>query len=297
MHMILFASGRTDIPAFYANWFLKRVDAGFVDVRNPFNPNLISRINFSDVDLIMFCSKNPIPIIDKLDKIKFPILFHVTITPYSSDIEPNIIDKTGIIEGVKKLSLKLGIDNVVLRYDPIFLSEKYSVEYHIKAFNKLCTKLNGYVNKVIISFMDEYKNVKNNNNILKYRIITKDDYKQIGLAFSKIASENNMTVQTCFEDEDLTEYGFIKGECLSHELAYYLTGKKYKTSNVRKEKKCSCVQMVDIGDYNSCMHLCKYCYANYDEKTVSTNFKNHDDNSSLLIGHIKDDDTIKIRTK
>ena len=87
MHMILFASGRTDIPAFYSNWFLNRVDAGFVDVRNPFNPNLISRINFSDVDLIMFCSKNPIPIIDKLDKIKIPLLFHVTITPYSSDIE------------------------------------------------------------------------------------------------------------------------------------------------------------------------------------------------------------------
>ena len=165
MHMILFASGRTDIPAFYSNWFLNRVDAGFVDVRNPFNPNLISRINFSDVDLIMFCSKNPIPIIDKLDKIKLPLLFHVTITPYGRDIEPNIIDKTGIIEGVKKLSLKLGIDNVVLRYDPIFLSEKYNVEYHIKAFNKLCTKLNGYVNKVIISFMDEYKNVKNNKNI------------------------------------------------------------------------------------------------------------------------------------
>lgn len=295
--MILFASGRTDIPAFYSNWFLNRVGVGFIDVRNPFNPNLISRINFSDVDLIMFCSKNPIPIIDKLDQIKFPILFHVTITPYGRDIEPNIIDKPKIIESVKKLSLKLGIDNVVLRYDPIFLSEKYNVEYHIKAFNKLCTKLNGYVNKVIISFMDEYKNVKNNKNILKYRIITKDDYKQIGLAFSKIASENNMTIQTCFEDEDLTEYVFIKGECLSHELAYYLTGKKYKTSNVRKEKKCSCVQMVDIGDYNSCMHLCKYCYANYDEKTVSTNFKNHDDNSSLLIGHIKDNDTIKIRTK
>ena len=178
--MILFASGRTDIPAFYSNWFLNRVDAGFIDVRNPFNQNLISRINFSDVDLIMFCSKNPIPIIDKLDQIKFPILFHITITPYGRDIEPNIIDKPGIIESVKKLSLKLGIDNVVLRYDPIFLSEKYNVEYHIKAFNKLCAKLNGYVNKVIISFMDEYKNVRNNQNILKYHTITKEDYKEIG---------------------------------------------------------------------------------------------------------------------
>lgn len=295
--MILFASGRTDIPAFYSKWFINRVKAGFVDVRNPFNQNLVSRINFSDVDLIMFCSKNPLPMIDKLKMLKVPVLFHVTITPYSKDVEPNIPDKRLIIEGVKKLSLVLGIDNVVLRYDPIFLSDKYNVDYHIRAFDKLCKNLNGYVNKIIVSFMDEYKNVRINKNILKYRTFTREDYKKIGEAFSKSAMDNGMSVQTCFEDEDLTEYGFVKGECLSHELAYILTGKKFKSSNVRKEKKCECVQMVDIGDYNSCMHMCKYCYANYDEKAVSSNFKMHDDNSSLLIGSVQSDDVIKVRKK
>lgn len=295
--MILFASGRTDIPAFYSNWFVNRVNAGFVDVRNPFNPRLVSRINFSDVDLIMFCSKNPLPMIDKLDVIKVPVLFHVTITPYGKEIEPNIPDKRLIIEGVKRLSLKLGTDNVVLRYDPIFLSDKYSIDYHIRTFDKLCKNLNGYVNKIIVSFMDEYKNVRKNKNILKYRVFTKDDYKMIGNAFSKSARDNGMVVQTCFEDEDLTEYGFVKGECLSHELAYILTGKKFKSSNVRKEKKCECVQMTDIGDYNSCLHMCKYCYANYDEKIVSSNFKMHDDNSSLLIGSISDGDVIKVKKK
>ena len=295
--MILFASGRTDIPAFYSNWFINRVKAGFVDVRNPFNQNLVSRINFSDVDLIMFCSKNPLPMIDKLKMLKVPVLFHVTITPYSKDVEPNIPDKRLIIEGVKKLSLVLGIDNVVLRYDPIFLSDKYNVDYHIRAFDKLCKNLNGYVNKIIVSFMDEYKNVRSNKNILKYRTLTREDYKKIGEAFSKSAMDNGMSVQTCFEDNDLTEYGFVKGECLSHELAYILTGKKFKSSNVRKEKKCQCVQMVDIGDYNSCMHMCKYCYANYDEKAVSSNFERHVDNSSLLIGSIQSDDVIKVRKK
>lgn len=295
--MILFASGRTDIPAFYSNWFINRVKAGFVDVRNPFNQKLVSRIYFSDVDLIMFCSKNPLPMINKLDILKVPVLFHVTITPYSKDVEPNIPDKRLIIEGVKKLSLVLGIDNVVVRYDPIFLSDKYNVDYHIKAFDKLCKNLNGYVNKIIVSFMDEYKNVRSNKNILKYRAFTREDYKKIGEAFSKSAHDNGMSVQTCFEDEDLTQYGFVKGECLSHELAYILTGKKFKSSNVRKEKKCECVQMVDIGDYNSCMHMCKYCYANYDEKVVSSNFERHDDNSSLLIGSIQRDDVIKVRKK
>lgn len=295
--MILFASGRTDIPAFYSNWFINRVKAGFVDVRNPFNQKLVSRIYFSDVDLIMFCSKNPLPMINKLDILKVPVLFHVTITPYGKDVEPNIPDKRLIIEGVKKLSLVLGIDNVVVRYDPIFLSDKYNVDYHIKAFDKLCKNLNGYVNKIIVSFMDEYKNVRSNKNILKYRAFTREDYKKIGEAFSKSAHDNGMSVQTCFEDEDLTQYGFVKGECLSHELAYILTGKKFKSSNVRKEKKCECVQMVDIGDYNSCMHMCKYCYANYDEKAVSSNFERHDDNSSLLIGSIQRDDVIKVRKK
>ena len=295
--MILFASGRTDIPAFYSKWFINRVKAGFVDVRNPFNHNLVSRINFSDVDLIMFCSKNPLPMINKLDILKVPVLFHVTITPYSKDVEPNIPDKRLIIEGVKKLSLVLGIDNVVLRYDPIFFSDKYNVDYHIRAFDKLCKNLNGYVNKIIVSFVDEYKNVRSNRGILRYRTITKEDYKRIGEAFSKSAMDNGMSVQTCFENNDLTQYGFIKGECLSHELAYILTGKKFKSSNVRKEKKCECVQMVDIGDYNSCMHMCKYCYANYDEKAVSSNFERHDDNSSLLIGSIQSDDVIKVRKK
>ena len=295
--MILFASGRTDIPAFYSNWFINRVKAGFVDVRNPFNQKLVSRINFSDVDLIMFCSKNPLPMIDKLDILNVPVLFHVTVTPYGKDVEPNIPDKRLIIEGVKKLSLVLGIDNVVVRYDPIFLSDKYSVDYHIRAFDKLCKNLNGYVNKIIVSFMDEYKNVRRNKNILKYKAFTREDYKKIGEDFSKSAMDNGMSVQTCFEDEDLTEYGFVKGECLSHELAYILTGKKFKSSNVRKEKKCECVQMVDIGDYNSCMHMCKYCYANYDEKAVSSNFERHDDNSSLLIGSLQSDDVIKVRKK
>lgn len=296
--MILFASGRTDIPAFYSNWFINRVKAGFVDVRNPFNQKLVSRIYFSDVDLIMFCSKNPLPMINKLDILKVPVLFHVTITPYGKDVEPNIPDKRLIIEGVKKLSLVLSIDNVVVRYDPIFLSDKYNVDYHIKAFDKLCKNLNSYVNKIIVSFMDEYKNVRSNKNILKYRAFTREDYKKIGEAFSKSAMDNGMSVQTCFEDEDLTQYGFVKGECLSHELAYILTGKKFKSSNVRKEKKCECVQMVDIGDYNSCMHMCKYCYANYDEKAVSSNFERHDDNSSsLLIGSIQSDDVIKVRKK
>lgn len=290
--MILNVSSRTDIIAFYEKWLIKRVEAGFVDVRNTFNPKLVNRINFSDVDLILFCTKNPIPILNDLNKIKIPYLFQITITPYKRDIEPNVPSKKEVIEAVKKISQAIGKENVSVRYDPIFLSEKYNITYHIKAFKKLCMLLNGYVETIIVSFLDEYKNVLKNKNVLQYRNFTEEDYKIIGKNFSKIAKLNNMKVQTCFEDRNLTEYGFTKGECLSHELAYRLTGKKYKSWKARK---CNCVEMVDIGVYNSCKHFCKYCYANYDEKIVNNNFKNHDVNSSLLIGNIKKDDIIKTR--
>lgn len=293
--MILNVSGRTDIVAFYSKWFMNRYKEGFVDVRNPFNPKLISRIYFKDVDLILFCTKNPLPIINDLKNIKKPIIFHVTLTPYKNDIEPNVPPKTEIIKAIKKLSEIVGIDNLVVRYDPIFLSEKYNIDYHIKAFDKLCGLLNGYVHKIIVSFIDDYKNVRKNEKTLNFKTFTENEYELIGKNFSESAKKNNMTVQTCFEDRNLSEYGFVNGECLSHELAYILTGKKYKNWKARKEQKCNCVQMVDIGAYNSCKHFCKYCYANYDEQKVNYNYLKHSDNSSLLIGKIEDDDVIKRR--
>lgn len=295
--MILNVSGRTDIIAFYSKWFINRYEQGFVDVRNPYYPKNISRIYFKDVDAILFFTKNPIPILNYLEKINKPILFHITITPYNKDIEPNVANKKDIIEAVKKISNIIGIDNVYVRYDPILLNDRYNINYHIKAFDKLCKLLNGYVKHIIISFVDEYKNVKNNSNFLNLKPFFENDFKLIGKNFARIANENNMSVQTCFEDNNLAEYGFIIDDCLSNQLAYTLTNKHYKKWRARKGNKCNCVEMVDIGVYNSCKHFCKYCYANYDENKVNDNFINHDVNSSLLIGKINSDDTIKIRQK
>ena len=292
--MILNVSGRTDIVAFYSEWFMNRYHEGFVDVRNPFNPNLVSRINFDNVDAILFCTKNPIPIIKYLKEIEKPIIFYVTLTPYKEDIEPNVKDKAKIIEAIKELSSIVGIDNLYIRYDPILLNSKYNIEYHKKAFQNMCTLLDGYVKQIIVSFVDDYKNVRKNFNVLKLQEFTKEIYKEIGLCFSESAKKHGMTVQTCCEEENLGEYGFKVSDCLSHELAYKITKKTYKTWMARG-KKCKCVQMVDIGVYNSCKHFCKYCYANYDEKQVNQNFLNHNPKSSLLIGELKSDDIIKER--
>lgn len=292
--MILSVSNRTDVVAFYTNWFMNRYEEGFIDVRNPFNQKLVSRIYFEDVDLILFCTKNPISIVDKLNKIDKPIIFQITLTPYKKDIEPNVPPKGKIIEAIKKISDIVGIDNIYIRYDPIFISDKYNVNYHIKAFDKLCSHLKGYVKSIIVSFLDDYKNVRNNKYILKNKEITEEDYKKIGINFSEIALKNNMTVQTCCENKNLVEYGFIKKDCISQELAHKLTKKIIPKW---KERNCNCAQMVDIGVYNSCKHFCKYCYANYDENKVIDNYNKHYEKSSLLIGNLTNDDVIKRRMK
>ena len=293
--MILNVSGRTDIVAYYTPWFLKRIQEGFFDVRNPFQPKLISRIYEKDIDAYLFCTKNPRPILPFLKNIKKPILFHVTLTPYHTNIEENVPDKNEIIKDILQLSNILGSENVVVRYDPIFLSNQYTVSYHIKAFKKLCELLEGKVSKVIISFLDEYKNVLKNRSLLQYRSFTEEDYQQIGTEFSRIAHEHHLLIHTCFEDRNLEEYGFDVGECFSHELAYIMTGKKYPSWKARQGKKCNCVQMVDIGSYNTCNHRCRYCYANFDEDQIEKNRKMHFPDSSLLIGKIEKDDIIKIR--
>lgn len=295
--MILNVSSRTDVVAFYMSWFMNRYKEGFVDVRNPFYPKLVSRIYFEDVDLILFCTKNPIPILNHLKDIDKKILFHVTLTSYHKDIETGVPNKVQIIEAIKKISNIIGIDNLYIRYDPIFISDKYNINYHIRAFDKLCKILNGYVKHFIISFMDNYKNVQKNMRIIKAKKLTDEDYRLIGTHFSTSARENGMTVQTCFEDKDLVEYGFKKADCLSHELAYKLTGKtNFKNYNIRKGNKCKCVNMVDIGSYNSCKHFCKYCYANYDESKVLKNINRYDEHSTLLLDYLREDDIIKRRS-
>lgn len=284
--MIINASGRTDIVAYYMNWFVNRWNEGYFDVRNPFNPKLVSRIFVSDVDMIVFCTKNPLPLLDTIHLFSVPIQLQVTITGYFKDMEPQVPDKGEIIACVQKLSSYLGKENVCVRYDPILLNSKYNVDYHIRAFNKLCTILKGYVSKVIVSFVDDYKNVRNNH--LDYHEPSNEEYLKLKEAFEK----NDMKIVSCMENE--YHIGDEKDCCISIKYAFERTGKFFKEWKARD---CHCVNMVDVGAYNSCLHGCKYCYANFDSKKIVSNYKMHDVNSSLLIGHLNLDDQVKIRRK
>lgn len=296
--MILNVSGRCDIPAFYSKWFFKRMEAGFVDVRNPFYPKQISRIilDREHIDAIVFCTKNPIPMLSSLEKLKdYPLLFQITITPYGKEIEPYVPPKGRVVKAIKKYSKILGRNHVIIRYDPIFLSQKYNMTYHEKQFEKLCSLLEGDIDRVIISFIDLKKNTLKNAKEIDLEPFTTESIEKLAESFGRISKKHGMQIQTCAEDYDLEKFGFLKEGCISTNILEEILGVKKKIPKNHNRENCLCVQTVDIGVYNTCPHFCKYCYANFKEEEVIANFKKHDVNSSLLIGTLEKDDMIKVR--
>ncbi|MCI8394770.1 MAG: DUF1848 domain-containing protein [Bacilli bacterium] len=294
--MILNVSGRTDIIAFYSQWFMNRYQEGYVDVRNPFYPKMISRIFFQDVDAILFCIKNPLPFLSMYSKITHPFVLQVTLTPYQNDIEVHVYHKDKIIEAIKEISYHIGVENIYIRYDPIFFSVKYDLDYHCKAFEKMCRLLSGSVKHFIVSFLDLYRNVQIHAAELQFHEPSKEELQEFAVRFIAIAKKYNMTIQTCAEEERFGKYGFLIKDCVDQELAQRLTGKtKFRRWKARGRENCQCVEMVDIGVYNTCKHLCKYCYANFEERKIEAFHKQHDSMSSLLIGNLKPDDIIRRR--
>lgn len=295
--MILFVSGRCDIPAHYSLWLFHRFEAGFVDVRNPFDAHQISRIflNEQNIDALLFCTKNPLPMMPRLKELAFPFLFHVTITPYHADVEPFGVDKQMIIEAVKELSDQIGRENVVVRYDPILFTNRYTPEYHVHAFHALAKQLEGVVSTIVISFVDLYKNTKANAKSIGLHPCTDALIYKTAQGIGAVGKQYGISVQTCHEPYDLRAYGIEKGACVSVEIMERLLQRPYVASKGKPIRNCGCIPTVDIGDYNACPHLCKYCYANYDERKVRTNVLRHDPTSSILLGHVSEDDHIIVR--
>ena len=284
--MIINTGCRTDIPAFYAKWFMNRIREGYVLVRNPYNPNQVTKYNLSPkvVDCLAFCTKNPEPMLTYLDELDmYKQYWFVTITPYGKDIEPNVPDKKKIMESFKKLSKHIGVDAIGWRYDPIFIGNGFDVNKHVEYFEKMAKELKGYTYNCTISFLDVYEKVK--RNAPNINPPTKEEQIEIAKAFSKIGKENNMVIHACCEKTYLSQYGLQCNGCMSQEIvekAINNTLQPPKRKNLRQE--CNCLMGNDIGAYNTCGHLCKYCYANANKQFVIENMKKHDDNSPFLIG-------------
>ena len=298
--MIISASRRTDIPTYYSDWFFNRIKDGFVYVRNPMNIHQVSQVSLLPdiVDGIVFWTKNPIPMMERLDELNgYTYYFQFTLNSYDKDVEPNIPSKNEIIiPAFQKLSRMIGKEKVVWRYDPIFLNEKYTVQYHLKYFRRLTEMLADYTEKCTVSFLDLYKNTQRNINSIGAVVPSLIQQKEILQQFSEIAQENGIYIDTCSEDAELSRYGIKRAHCIDKQrferLGNY-TLEVEKDKNQRLE--CGCVESIDIGLYNTCKNGCLYCYANFSQKSVLSNFEQHNPESPLLSGEMGYDDILKVR--
>ena len=284
--MILHTGLRTDIPAFYPEWLANRLKARFVLVRNPFNPGQITKYIISPevVDIISFCTKNPEPFFPYMELLQdYGKYWYVTITPYGKEIEPMVPEKKAVLESFQRLSGMVGKNCVGWRYDPVFVSEKYTVERHIEDFEHMAETLAGYTDTCVISFIDLYKKVK--RNFPEVQEVNKEDRLTLAQEFVRIGAQYGIGIKSCAEGNELEPYGVDCTGCMT--AAVYEKALGYKL-NVLKRKgarsECDCLLGCDIGAYHTCGHLCRYCYANFDAATVLKNMKCHNPESPLLLG-------------
>lgn len=292
--MILNTGTRTDIPAFFHKWFLKRIEEGFVISKNPYNNQLYKySFNPKTVDVLCFCSKNPRPLVKHLDELAdYRQFWFTTITPYGKDIEVNVPNYKGVIKTFKELSDSLGVNCVSWRYDPIFITEKYSLDFHIDKFEEMASELHEYTSDCTISFIDLYQKVL--RNFPEVREVTADERLAIGENFSRIANEYGIQMKTCVEGTLLDQFGFDSSGCMTQQVLEKAIGNNLKVPKGKyHNRECNCLMGRDIGAYNTCLHGCKYCYANFSTKLVKRNWKLHNSDSPLLIGDVKDNDVVK----
>ena len=293
--MILNTGDRTDIPAFYSEWFYNRIREGHVLVRNPYYPSQVTRYRLSPdvIDVMVFCTKNPAPMFRSFSLLSpFDMFWFVTITPYGKEIEPFVPEKEQVLDSFLKLSELVGPERISWRYDPIFISETYSVDCHIQQFRYMAERLRGSTRQCVVSFIDLYE--KTRRNFPSARAVTAEQQAVLIDAFSDIAEENGLQIHLCCENPDLARSNVDADGCLTQEILERAVGCRL---NVPKRKparaQCSCLLGADIGAYNTCGHGCLYCYANYDRETVLKNRAQHDSTSPFLIGSFQEGDVIK----
>lgn len=286
--MIINTGSRTDIPAYYSEWFYNRIKEGFVCVRNPYYPEQVIRYRLAPdvVDCLVFCTKNPEPMLPRINALDaFRQYWFVTITPYGKDVEPNVPSKEQVMESFCRLSEKAGIPSVGWRYDPIFISDKYSLEFHLNTFEKMAGQLSGYVDHCVISFIDLYEKTK--RNFKGVREVSREERLTIGREFVRIGRKYGIAIRTCCEGDELAEFGIDCSGCMTQKVIERAIDCTLDVPRMKMPREgCDCLLGSDIGAYNTCGHGCLYCYANYDMDVVRQNMKQHDPHAPVLIGHI-----------
>ncbi|UCH94634.1 MAG: DUF1848 domain-containing protein [Candidatus Aminicenantes bacterium] len=294
--MIISASRRTDIPAFYSQWFFNRLNQGFVMVRNPFNPQLVNKIPLNPglIDCIVFWTKNPRKMMNQLDQLKgYHYYFLFTITSYGPELEKHLPPKDEVIETFIELSSGIGKEKVAWRYDPVLINDSIDDNYHYHHFDSIARRLSGYTERCIISFLDMYKKCEKNLKGFNIKELAQKEMVRLAGMLSRVAEKYHIEMVTCAEEVDLSPVGIRHGKCIDDKLISRIIGYPLEVNKDKHQRKtCCCVESIDIGAYNTCGHICLYCYANFDEQVVRKNQARHNPGSPLLLGNLSTEDKI-----
>ena len=293
--MIISASRRSDIPAFYSRWFMNRIEAGFVLVANPFNSRQIRRIRLRPdaVEAIVFWTRHAAPLLPALPRLEalgYRSLFHVTLTGYPSRLEPHLPPLEQALASFLALSRLLGPERVIWRYDPILLCNWLPVAEHQRRFSQLAAALAGHTRQVVISFADLYgKSVRQLDRVpgLQYQdlLAQPEPLAELLSALQRTAAHYDLQLSSCAEAVDLSRWQIAPGRCIDVALLNRLFGLDLpQRKDPGQRAACGCAPSVDIGQYDSCPHGCAYCYANRSQALAARNRARHDPASPLLLG-------------
>jgi hypothetical protein len=299
--MIISASRRTDIPAFYGPWFLRRLQEGYALVRNPVNSRLVYHVPISagNTRCIVFWTKNPSALVERLgelDDFGIPFYFLFTLTGYGPELERNLPDKREILRSFRALAARLGPERVVWRYDPILFTPEYTPSSHLRLFAGLCRDLEGSTRRCILSFLTMYNKCR--RNLASFELIQVDAAEKTDLVrgLQELACARGIELTGC-ASEELAELGVPAGKCVDDLLISRISGRAFRGRKDRSQRaSCRCVESVDIGAYDTCLHHCLYCYANSNYQAALQRRRLHDPHSPLLCGRLGEDDQLLERT-
>lgn len=294
--MIISASRRTDIPAFYAEWFMNRIHEEYVLTRNPFNAKQVRRVSLAphEVDAIVFWTRNPEQLmanLSELDRIGYRYYFQFTLTGYPRLLERSVPRPDRAAAIFSRLSDQVGPERVVWRYDPILVTSVTDIGEHKRLFGKIAGLLYGKTRRVVISFADIYANVRRNlstvPNLSVKDVRDADAFAELVKFMAETAKYYGMEMQSCAETVDLSIYGINRGKCIDDDLLNRLFGVEIgRRKDKGQRKACACVESVDIGRYHTCLHGCRYCYATSNAALAAKNFTKHDPANPFLIPRI-----------
>ncbi len=292
--MILNVGGKTDIVNHYGTWLMNRFAEGYVCLRNPLFPNKVVRYEISPdkLDAVLFCSKNYLPFLDNAARLAagYRTYFHYTVTPYGADLEPNIPSVEESARCLLALSDLVGSRRVAWRYDPVLFTKEYPLERHLDVFHTLCRLFSGKIDRCIFGFVELPLNPM--PKIEHYIPLKPRDKAAIAAGFGKIAASYGVPIQIC-RGKGYAEYGVSESGCVTLDILGKANNCAFREAKHNGNRRgCKCFESRDVGFYNTCPNLCKYCFTNTDAEKVWENRALHDDRSPLLIGNIRETDTV-----